>query len=228
MMLAALLAVTIAVPPVLLPPVLALPPAEVLARYADALAAEHPPSVLSFEYAVDQTGLRNDEQLHRVFRSGNDERDELLAVDGRRLDPPTVRIFHGRRDHYTLNELAPRPESYTFRYVGTHSVAKHLEYVFATTPQTASDFRVTQVTIDGIAFVPTSIAFETGQHDGSGTISFAHVDKYWVPLVADARGTYGNIATTERIAFMHYEFPPSLPSSTFTVSHTPPELPEDE
>ena len=70
-----------------------LEPATVLARYADALAALKHPAAISFEFSVEQLGLRNLEQTHRVYRSGSDERDETLSVDGYALNYPAVRSF---------------------------------------------------------------------------------------------------------------------------------------
>ena len=196
---------------------LTLASADVLARYAAALATVQTPTALTFEYTLDQTGMRNSEQVHRIFRSGNDERDELLAVDGRKLAPPSVRIFHGRKNRYTLAGLAPRPAAYAFRYVGTAKAGRHVDYVFETTPRVPGAFRVTTVTIDGIAFVPSALAFAAPGFGGSGTMTFARFDRYWLPTDVMARATYREIPTTEHLTFARYRFPGALPPATFSV-----------
>lgn len=202
----------------LLAAALTLAPADVLANYRAALALLRVPPVLTFEYTLEQTGLHNGEQVHRIFRSLEDERDELLAVDGKRLVPPRVSIFHHRRYRYALTELAPRQGAYTFRFVGARRNARRgNDYVFATTARAAGSFRVTSVTIDGTAFVPVALAFATRENGGSGTMSFARHARFWLAAEASARATYGNVAATERIAFARYRFPATLPSSTFAV-----------
>jgi hypothetical protein len=85
---------------------------------------------------------------------------------------------------------------------------------------------VTQVTIDGIDFVPTSIAFATREHAGTGTVTFARFDRYWLPVEASARATYGTTATAEHLTFANYRFPATLPASTFAVQPARPEAPE--
>jgi hypothetical protein len=209
----------------LLAAALTLAPAEVLARYAAALATVRTPSALTFEYTLNQTGMRNSEQMHRIFRSGNDERDELLVMDGRKVVPPRVRIFHGRRNRYTLAGLAPNPEAYAFRFVGTAKAGRHVDYVFETTPRAPGAFRVTTVTIDGVAFVPSALAFAAPAHAGSGTMTFARFDRYWLPTAVTARATYREIPTTEHLTFARYRFPERLPPATFAVPRALDETP---
>ena len=199
-------------------------PAKVLARYAAALAMRVAPRAISFEYTLEQTGARDLLQTHRVFRSGTDQRDEILAVDGRKLDPPAVRITHGRRDRYDLALLAPKTSVYDFRLIGLVRDARHEDYVFATTPHAPEAFRITTVTIDGSSFLPASIAFETQAHGGSGTLAFGRAEKYWVPTIATARATYAKLGAQERITFQRYRFPSSLPPSTFAQPRRPPPL----
>jgi len=194
-------------------------PAAVLARYSAALAAQPAPHVISFEYLLEQTGARDLQQTHRVFRSGTDQRDEILAVDGRLLDTPAVRISHNRRDRYAIASLAPLPSAYTFRFIGAVHDGRHQDYVFGTTPDVPGAFRVVQVTIDGISYLPSSISFETDAHQGSGTITFARAEQYWVPAVAVAHATYAKLDAEERITFSSYRFPASLPPGTFTRAH---------
>jgi len=201
---------------ILLAAAVALAPDDILARYATTLADVRTPIALTFEYTLDQTGMRNSEQVHRVFRSGNEERDELLSIDGRKLTPPSVRIFHGRRNRYTLAGLAPRPAAYAFRFVGTAHVGRGVGYVFATEPRAPGPFRVTSVTIDALAFVPVAIAFTT-DHGGRGTMTFAKFDRYWLPTDVSAHAVYANNPTTEHLTFAHYRFPDALPPATFAV-----------
>src|ERR1019366_2655237 len=144
----------------------AVMPTTMLARYALALAANRTPAVLSFEYSIDQTGPHNIQQTHRVFRSGLSERDEVLSADGKRLDPPSIHIFLGHRNRYAIEALAPRPEAYVFRYVGTVHDGHHLDEVFATTPRSTSDATIAQVTIDGVTALPVAIRFATRAHEG--------------------------------------------------------------
>jgi hypothetical protein len=191
----------------------------VLERYALALAAQPAPPVVSFSYVLEQTGARDLLQEHRVFRSGTDQRDEILAVDGRTLDPPAIRITHGRHDRYAIAALAPRASDYAFHYVGSAHDGRHVQYVFETVARSDASFRVTAVTIDGITYLPTSISFATDAHNGTGTITFVRAGQYWVPDTATAHATYSKLAARERITFSDYRFPPSLPPGTFVQPH---------
>lgn len=199
----------------LLAAAVALGPTAVLAKYAAALAQLHTPRVLTFDYTLEQTGVQNGEQQHRILRDGDDERDELLVVDGKRLSPPAVRIVRGRRNRYTAEGLAPRPDVYSFGFFGTRRSGAHLDYVFTTALRSNAAFRVTSVTIDGVSFAPVEIAFATRDHGGRGRVSFARVAGAWVPTAAFARADYAGSPATERIAFSGYHFPRSLPATTF-------------
>jgi len=191
-----------------------LPPDVVLARYATALAAVTAPPVFSVDYTLEQSGTREVEQMHRVFRSGANERDETLDVDGRKLDPPTTRIFRGRRDHYTVALLAPAPARYTFAYLGPHRDGHHLDYVFDATAKVSGAYRVTRVTIDGITFLPSAIDFTSGE-DGVGSVTFGREGKWWVPFEVTGRATIDGLEATERLTFSNYRFPQALPPGTF-------------
>ena len=195
----------------------AVAPATTLARYARALAVTRTPLVLSFEYSIDQAGAREIQQTHRVFRSGNSERNELLSADGKRLVPPSIHIFLGHRNRYTIEALAPRPEAYTFRYIGSVRDVRHVNEVFATTPLRPAASTVEQVTIDGVTFLPVAIRFVTRAHAGSGTVTFGRVQKYWVATAASAKATYAKTTAVEHITFYRYRFPASLASSTFST-----------
>jgi hypothetical protein len=203
------------VPPLLRSTAATATAATVLARYAEALVVYRTPAVISFEYSVDQTGARDIQQTHRVFRSGLSQRDELLSVDGKKLIPPSVRIFEGRRNRYTVEALAPRPNAYAFKYLGPVRSGHHTDAVFATTPLAPGPTVVREVQIDGLTFLPVSIRFTTAVRQGSGSVTFGRVQKYWLPLTATAKATYANLAAEEHITFARYRFPASLPASTF-------------
>jgi hypothetical protein len=224
LLLAAALAVIPPTAPPDIPPVRPRPtpspavlPVAMLARYAQALATHRTPSVLSFEYSIDQTGAHNIQQSHRVFRSGLSERDELLSADGKRLDPPTIHIFLGHRNRYAIEALAPRPEAYAFRYIGTVHDGHHLDEVFATTPRSVSDAKVDQVTIDGVTALPVAIRFVTRSHGGSGSVTFGRVQKYWMVTTATATATESKSLAIEHMSFWRYRFPGTLAASTFST-----------
>jgi hypothetical protein len=198
-----------------------LPPAAVLQRYAAALQKVRDPEVITFDYKLEQTGLRTALQTHRVFRSGNDERDETLTVDGKRVTPPKVRIFRGRRNRYTIGLLAPRAAEYTFAYIGPRKDGHHVDYLFRVTPTVIRPFIATDVAIDGVRFLPLSIGFSTVSNEGSGTITFGLNTRWWVPYVAQAHATVANATATERLSFYTYRFPLTLPDSTFSQAHRP-------
>ena len=198
-----------------------LKPAAVLQRYAKALIKLREPRVITFDYTLDQTGMRTLAQTHRVFRSGANERDETLTVDGKTLTPPKVRIFLGRRNRYTVGALAPRLADYEFSFIGPLKNAHHFDYVFRLAPKVARPFTVTQVTLDGVRFLPSSIVFETYPRAGSGSITFGSNAAWWVPYVAAARATLNETIATERLAFYTYRFPPTLPPSTFAQRRQP-------
>jgi len=199
------------------PPDIPPQPSVILGRYAAALERYRTPTVLTFEYAIDQTGARDIQQTHRVFRSGSAQRDELLSVDGKRLEPPGIHIFVGHRNRYTVEELAPRPTAYDFRFVGVVHEGHHADYVFATTPLAAAAFAVTEVTIDGLRYLPTTIRFATQIHGGSGVVVFGPVGRYWLPMLATAGITDPKLVTQERITFGRYRFPQALAASTFAT-----------
>jgi hypothetical protein len=196
-----------------------LPPPAVIERYEAALKKVREPHVITFDYTIEQTGLRTALQTHRVFRSGTDERDETLTVDGKRLSPPKVRIFRGRRNRYTIAALAPRPGEYKFAYVGSRKDGRHVDYLFRLTPTAVRPFAVTDIAIDGVRFLPLSIGFAAGLNEGAGTITFGSNAKWWVPYVATARATIADAPATERLTFYTYRFPLTLPESTFTQAH---------
>jgi hypothetical protein len=201
-----------------------LAPHTVLANYATALAALREPRVFAVEYTLEQTGTRSLEQTHRIFRSGTDERDEVVAVNGTRATDPEVRIFHGRPYHYAVSRLAPRPSAYVFDYVGPRKDGHHIDYVFRLVPHQASSFVVTTIAIDGISFLPAAVTFVTA-NAGHGTLSFAKRGEFWVATGAEASARLGDGEAHEELTFGNWHFPPTLPASTFAVARPLPSLP---
>ena len=198
-------------------PVAALPPELVVAKYAAALKALKEPRVFAFEYTVQQTGPRTLEQTHRVFRSGKDERDETLAVNGNRSHTPVVRIFRGRPYRYAVTALAPKPSAYQFLYAGPHKNGKHADYVFDLVPKAKPPaVTFTQVTIDGLTFLPQTVAF-SGPHAARGTVTFVKAERYWVARSANAQAKVPGGVAHEILGFVHWRFPNALPRSTFAM-----------
>ncbi len=174
--------------------------------------------MFSVDYTIEQTGTRSLEQTHRIYRSGTDERDETIAVNGTRPTSPLVRIFRRRPYRYTIAALAPKPAAYDFSYAGPHKDGKHVDYVFALTPKKAAPrFAFTQVVIDGVTFLPASISFVTDQHAGQGQVTFAKSDRWWVARNAAAQANVPGGIARERLTFSRWRFPVTLPRSTFAA-----------
>jgi hypothetical protein len=204
------------------PPV--LPPSGVIANYEVALAGLQEPRVFTVEYAVQQTGTRALDQTHRIFRSGSDERDETLAVNGTRSKYPVVRIFRRRPYRYTVAAMAPKPSAYSFTYLGPRRNGKHVDYVFTLVPKHAVPLAFTRVTIDGVTFLPQTVAFATKQHAGTGSVTFAKAERYWVARTASAQAELAGGVAREQIAFSKWRFPKALPRSTFAMPRPLPTL----
>lgn len=195
-----------------------LRPALVLARYAAGLAAIKRPKVLAFQYTVEQLGLHNLEQSHRVYRSGVSERDETLVVDGYTLQYPSIRIFRNRIDRYDIVAVAPRPGPYAFVFSGLLPRAGGSAYVFKTARAAKSAFAVSEIEIDGRTFLPSVIRFRLAGNGarGSGELRYGRSEAYWLvrQAIVSARLTSG-VSAHERIIWSNYQFPTSLPPSTF-------------
>jgi hypothetical protein len=175
---------------------------------------------------MQQTGTRTLEQAHRIFRSGTDERDETLAVNGSRSKKPVVRIFRRRPYRYTVAALAPKPSAYDFVYAGPHRNGKHVDYVFTLVPKGKPPaFAFTRVTIDGVTYLPQSVSFATRQHGGQGSVTFAKAGRYWVARGASAQADVPGGIAREEIAFSKWRFPRALPRSVFSVPRPLPTLP---
>jgi hypothetical protein len=216
-------AAALVVPPSPSPPPPA--PAAVVAKYRAALAALREPRVFTVEYTLVQTGTRTLEQTHRIFRSGADERDETLAVNGTRSISPVVRIFRRRPYRYTVAALAPNPVAYDFAFVGPHRDGKHVDYVFSVSPKKPKrGITFTQVAIDGVTFLPQSVSFRADQHAGRGSVTFGKTDRYWVARSAAAQADVPGGVAHERLAFAKWRFPRGLPRSTFAIPRPLPTL----
>jgi hypothetical protein len=200
-----------------------LAPSTVLTKYAAALAAVREPHAFAVRYLLEQAGTRSIEETHRIFRSGNDERDEVVAVNGTRATHPEVRIFHGRPYHYAVSRLAPRASSYAFDYVGPRKDGHHVDYVFRLTPLHAGSFTLTSVAIDGLSFLPAMVTFAT-VHEGHGTVTFAKNGRYWVARGAEASAREKDGEAHESLSFSDWHFPSALPASTFAAARP---LPSD-
>lgn len=191
-----------------------LAPREVLQRYAHALAMLPRPRHVSFQYSVEQFGLRGFEQTHRVYRSGSHERDETLAADGTTLKVPSIRIIENRTNRYDVLAVAPRPAAYDFTFRGR----SHSLYVFRTTPHAPRSFTVNEIQIDARNSLPAVMRFRisAGGARGNGELRYGRAGPYWMvrQALVTARLATGEHAR-ERIAWGAYQFPASLPPSTF-------------
>jgi hypothetical protein len=201
------------------------PPALVLAKYEEALDLVPSPKNVRFEYSIEQAGPHDLSETHRVYRSGLTERDEILSVGGQSLPKPSIRIIRDRVNHYNVGRLAPRVREYVFSYIGEHHDGARVDYVFSTVPRgeaTTSAFRVTGITIDGIHYLPRAISYATGTEEirGKGTFTFWPQEEYWVIQQATAQATIGGKLARERLSFHNYDFPNSLPASTFVEPRT--------
>jgi hypothetical protein len=189
----------------------------VLERYASHLLAIDPPKVLVFTYTVSQAGPRYIEQTHRIYRSGELVRDETLAIDGQPLKQKITRIAR-YRNRYTLENLAPRLTQYALLFNRATRSGNAWNYQYRAIPLGApAGFVVEGVTIDGRSFLPVAIQFHTanGIAKGKGAIGFGRSGKYWVPTAVNVEATIKGKPARERISFASYQFPASLPKSTF-------------
>ena len=194
-------------------------PDVVLAKYAAALAALKEPRVFSVEYSIEQTGTRSLEQTHRIFRSGTDERDETIAVNGTRPTAPVVRIFRRRPYRYTVARA--RAEAGVLRFQlrrpAQNRQARRLRVRRQRRRKARRAFAFTQVTIDGVTFLPAAVSFATSQHAGRGEVTFAKSDRWWVARSAAAQANVPGGVAREHLTFSRWRFPATLPPSTFAA-----------
>ncbi len=193
-------------------------PATTLERYRAALAEAVPAPFVSFEYSVEQTGVRDFQETHRIYRDATHERDELLSVNGEALSRPVVRLFRNRPDRYAIARIAPRAANYAFAYAGVARDGKRTGYQFATVPKVPGAFRIDRLSVDTHAFMPQRVQFtaKSGAVVGRGSVSFTKIERFWVPTVATITATVAGKPTREKIVWGRYRFPQSLPANVFT------------
>jgi hypothetical protein len=190
----------------------------VLQRYELEMSQIKAPAASIFSYTVSQEGPVAIEQRHRIYRSGVNVRDETITVDGETLKPKIVKIAH-RDDRYDVAKIAPRAANYTMLFLRAIRDGSHIDYEYEATALRAGAFVVTKVVIDGSTFLPKTISFRTsaGSASGTGVLQYARSTTYWVPIAASVEATVNGKAARERIAWSDYQFPPSLPPSTFVA-----------
>jgi hypothetical protein len=187
----------------------------VLERYAARLLHHEDPKVLIFSYAISQAGPHDIDQTHRIYRSGDLVRDETLTSDGVRAKAIRIARY---RNRYTLEGLAPRLTEYAFLFERAVRSGKSLSYQYRAVPLApGAAFVVNGITIDLKTFLPTLIRFHaaSGGVAGSGSIAFARAGNYWVPMSVAIDATVRGKPAREHISFSSYQFPRSLPISTF-------------
>ena len=202
---------------------LLLAPEQVLANYAQALDEIKSPPAYTFEYTFAHHGRHPESTDHRIFRQGQRERDEIVGFNGEKLTRPTIRVFQGHRDPYDVVALSPRPEAYTFAYLGEFKQGKNLVYAFNLFARGAPKYEVTHLVIDGKTFLPLQLDYRAtvGTVTGTGTVMFAKTDKYWMPQSATARADVNGDLQTERIDWSKYQFYPNFPPATFAEPRAP-------
>jgi hypothetical protein len=197
-----------------------LEPNVVLQRYAEALTKIAAPPALIFDYTVEQVGLHDIEQTHRIYRGRGMERDETLAIDGRKLAAPVVRVIAGAVTHYNLLTVAPRSDRYTLTFLKTQREDGHFNYLFRAAHRVPTVFAVDGMTIDGITFLPTVMTFSTvaGSIKSTGKLVYGEIAGYRLIREASVSAVVGGKVARERIIWTEYQFPASLPASTFVSS----------
>lgn len=199
----------------------ALSPSVVLQRYAQALAHVSPPQVLIFDYTVEQAGLFDIEQKHRVYRSKTVERDVVMEIDGRKLLSPSVRVTSGQTDRYDILAVAPRPDHYALTFVNTQRADGHFDYVFHSAARSPESFVVDGITIDGQSFLPSVVFFHTGgTAPASGRFTYARFEGHWLIHEASVNAVVASKPVREHLLWAAYQFPTSLPPSTFTSARS--------
>jgi len=195
-----------------------LPAAAVLQRYADALVTLPRPANVIFEYSLEQVGLRDIAETHRVYRHGLRERDETLTREGVNVKAHEVHVNPNRRDPYDVLAVAPKPAEYAFTYSGRRKANGRAVYAFRTTQLVPAPFSVTDVLIDAERFLPSVIAFTTASAgaQGKGRLAFGPVRTYWIVREVTVGAKAGGKIARERMLWTRYRFPASLPRSTFS------------
>ncbi|HEY1728428.1 MAG TPA: hypothetical protein VGG22_08665 [Candidatus Baltobacteraceae bacterium] len=202
---------------------LLLAPEQVLANYTQALDALKPPAAYIFEYTFAHHGSHPQETEHRIFRQGTHERDEIVAFNSEKLPHPMIRVFAGHHDPYDVAALAPRTDVNAFTFEGEGKQGRNLVYVFNVYARGTPKYEVTRMVIDGKSFLPLQLDYRTttGNVVGTGTVTFARTDRYWMPQSVTARADVRGDLQTERIDWSRYQFYPNLPPSTFVMPRAP-------
>ncbi len=173
----------------------------VLERYATQLLRVDAPKTLVFTYSISQAGPKPIEQSHRIYRSGELVRDETLQVEGQTLKVRPTRIAR-YRNRYTIESLAPRMTEYAFLFLRSVRSAGSYSYTYKAVALGATGpFVIVGMTIDGRTFLPSEIRFRSASPvlRGTGSVSFAEADKYWVPTSALVQASIGGKPARERI-----------------------------
>lgn len=206
-----------AAPPARETPLASEAPDTVLAKYEHALNVAPVPKFVEFDYSVEQVGMHDLIQTHRIYRSGDTERDEITSVDGQALTHPQTRIIRDRVDHYGIGAVAPRPARYTFSFIGKRRSGGHYDYLFSTHPREPAAFFVRAIAIDGGRYLPSQVVFSatTASARAEGRLLYGPFERYWMVVEAAVTARVAGKISRERIAFSRYVFPPSLPDSTF-------------
>ena len=194
-----------------------------LANYVQALDAIKMPPAYIFEYAFAHHGRHPQEVEHRIFRQGSRERDEIIGFNHEKLPRPSIRVFLLHHDPYDVVALSPRTDSYVFTYSGEGKQGHNLVYVFNVFARGTPKYEVTRMVIDGKSFLPLQLDYRAtiGAVVGTGTVTFAKTDKYWMPQSATARAEVSGDLQTERIDWSKYQFYEGLPPSTFAEPRAP-------
>jgi hypothetical protein len=198
-------------------PLVSEAPDTVLAKYAHALDVLPVPKFVEFDYSVEQVGMHDLVQTHRIYRSGGTERDEITSVDGQALPHSSIRIIRDRVDHYGIGAVAPREPRYTFSFIGKRRAGGHYDYLFSTHPRVQTAFFVRAIAIDGTHYLPSQVVFSatTRSARAEGRLLYGPIERYWMIDEAAVSARVAGKISRERITFGGYLFPPSLPESTF-------------
>lgn len=188
-----------------------------LTNYARALDDLKTPPAYTFVYSFAHHGARPIESVHQVFREGPRERDEIVTFNGEKVKRPEVRVFARHRDPYAVSALAPRLEAYAFTYAGTLKQGRNVLYSFNAFARGTPAYEVTHILIDGTTFLPLEIQFRAhaGAVVGTGKVTYAGSDGYWMPQSATARAQVNGSPETESLTWSRYQFYPAFPPGTF-------------